>query len=85
MKRKHSKTLELLFAHPTSANIQWKSVAALLRELGAAMEEREGSRVKVKLFDEVRVIHRPHKCGPNLDKGAVAELRDWLAEHEVKP
>lgn len=85
MKRKHEKTLALLFAHPTSANVKWNDVTALLKDLGATMEEREGSRVKVKLFGEIRVVHRPHKCGPNLDKGAVSDLRDWLADHGVKP
>ena len=28
--------------------------------LGARIEEREGSRVLVRLFDERRVFHRPH-------------------------
>ncbi len=85
MRRKHSKTLALLSAHPTSANVKWSDVEALLKSLGATTEEREGSRVKVVLFGQVRIVHRPHKCGPNMDKGAVAEMRDWLAEHGVKP
>lgn len=84
MKRKHEKTLALLFAHPTSANVKWNDVAALLKDLGARIEEREGSRVVVKLFGQVRVMHRPHPR-PSMDKGAVADVRNWLAENGVKP
>lgn len=84
MKRKHQRTLELIFAHPTSANAQWKHIEALFRELGAEIGEREGSRVAVVLFNEVRVFHRPHPS-PNTDKGAVAGIRKWLEQHGVAP
>ncbi|WP_396268982.1 type II toxin-antitoxin system HicA family toxin [Ideonella sp.] len=84
MKRRHQRTLELIFAHPTSANVPWKDVEALFRELGAKVSEREGSRVAVVLFGEVRVFHRPHPS-PNTDKGAVASVRKWLEQHGVLP
>jgi predicted HicB family RNase H-like nuclease len=50
MKRKHQRTLETIFAHPTGANVQWRDVEALFRELGAEVSEREGSRVAVVLL-----------------------------------
>ena len=54
-------------------------------ELGAAIEtNREGSRVGVVLFGEVRVLHKPHPS-PSMDKGAVAALRDWLEQQGVTP
>jgi HicA toxin of bacterial toxin-antitoxin, len=84
MKRKHERTLESLFARPTSANVQWRDIEALLSELGAEISEREGSRVAVILFGEVRVFHRPHPS-PNADKGAVASVRKWLEQHGVEP
>jgi hypothetical protein len=71
MKRKHRKTLALIFARPTSGNINWKDIEALLVALGAELSEREGSRIGVRLFDDRRVFHRPHPS-PNTDKGAVA-------------
>jgi len=46
--------------------------------------EREGSRVEVFLFNEVRVYHRPHPR-PDTDKGAVASIKKWLEENEVLP
>ncbi len=84
MKRKHQKTLELIFARPASANIHWCDIEALLKELGAEITEREGSRVGVYLFGEIRVFHRPHPS-PCTDKGAVAGIREWLKRNGVRP
>ncbi len=84
MKRKHQRTLESIFARPTSANIQWKDIEALFAESRAEISEREGSRVAIVLFGEVRVFHRPHPS-PNTDKGAVASIRKWLEQHGVAP
>ena len=84
MKGKHQRTLELIFAHPTSASVPWKDIEALFKELSAEISEREGSRVAVVLFNEVRVFHRPHPS-PNTDKGAVASVRKWLEQHGVAP
>lgn len=38
--------------------MKWKDIEALLIELGAEFEEREGSRIAVILFEEVKVFHR---------------------------
>ena len=84
MRRKHQRTLELVFARPTSANVQWRDIQALLVEVGAEVSEREGSRIAVVLFGEVRVFHRPHPS-PSTDKGAVASVRKWLDQHGVEP
>ncbi|MHB8764548.1 MAG: type II toxin-antitoxin system HicA family toxin [Deferrisomatales bacterium] len=77
MKRKHRRTLSLLFAHPTPANIPWREIEALFVELGAEVSEREESRVGVRLFGERRVFHRSHPS-PHTDQGAVASIRAWL-------
>ena len=84
MKRAHKRTLEAVFAHPTSANISRKDIEALFRGLGAEVSEREGSRVAIVLFNEVRVFHRPHPL-PKTDKGAVVSVKKWLEQHGVKP
>jgi uracil DNA glycosylase len=84
MKGAHRKALEAVFSHPVSANIAWKDSEALLIALGAAVSEREGSRIAVVLFNEVRVFHRPHPS-PKADKGAVSSVRKWLEQHGVKP
>lgn len=84
MKRAHQKALKAVFSHPTSANIAWKDIEALLVGLGAELSEREGSRVAIVLFNEVRVFHRPHPS-PKTDKGAVVSVRKWLEQYGVKP
>ena len=84
MKRQHQRTLERIFSHPVSANIKWKDIEALLNFLGAELIEREGSRVEVFLFNEVRIYHRPHPR-PDTDKGALANIKKWLKENEVLP
>jgi hypothetical protein len=84
MKRKHQRTVELIYSRPISENVRWSDVEALFRELGAEMAEREGSRVEVFLFGVVRVFHRPHPS-PDTDKGAVASIRKWLEENGVAP
>ncbi len=66
-----------------NGSIKWSDIEALFLSLGAEIVEREGSRVGVILFDEVRVFHRPHPT-PDTDKGAVASIRKWLQSHGVK-
>ena len=84
MKHKHQKTLERIFARPTPANINWSDIEALFIELGAEVSEREGSRIGVRLFGEIRVFHRPHPS-PSTDKGAIASIRKWLEKNGVSP
>ena len=84
MKRKHQKTLELIFKRPVSGNLRWADIEALLESLGAEVQEAEGSRVTVCLFDEIQVFHRPHPS-PDTDKGAVAAVREWLKANGVTP
>lgn len=84
MKRKHRKTLELIFSRPVRGTIKWNDIEALFIALGAEVSEREGSRVAVVLFNEVKVFHRPHPT-PDTDKGAVASIRKWLENRGVTP
>ena len=85
MKRKPTKTLALIFKRPVSGSVRFGDALALLQDLGAAVEtNREGSRIAVVLFDEVRVMHKPHPS-PDMDKGAVTALRDWLEANGVHP
>ncbi len=84
MKSKHRKTLELIFHRPPSGNVRWDDVMAMLSEIGAEFDEREGSRVAITLNADTVVQHRPHPA-PTMDKGAVASLRKFLEFHGVKP
>ena len=79
IRKKQNKFLDILFS-----KVKWSDIEALFIELGAKTQEREGSRVSVILFGEVKVFHRPHPT-PDTDKGAVASVRKWLESHGVKP
>lgn len=82
MRRRDRKVLDLINARPASGNIHWSDIESLFKSLGAEISEAEGSRVRVFLFNEIRVFHRPH---PRLttDKGAVESIRKWLEEHNA--
>ncbi|MFC4201061.1 type II toxin-antitoxin system HicA family toxin [Candidimonas humi] len=76
--------MELIYSRPTTAKLKWPDVLVLFQELGAEIIEREGSRVGIVLFGEIRVMHRPHPT-PNLDKAALASIRKWLERNGVAP
>ncbi len=78
----HRRTVEEIFAHPTSANIEWRDVLSLLEAVGTVEEEHNG-KFKVALGPEAEVIHPPH--GKDIDKGLVADLRRMLAEAGLAP
>ncbi|WP_213064395.1 type II toxin-antitoxin system HicA family toxin [Acinetobacter puyangensis] len=65
-----------------SGNIAWKDIESLFKGLGDEIEEREGSRIAVILFGQVKVFHRPHPQ-PTTDKGAIASIRAWLSLNDV--
>ncbi len=52
MKRKHQRTLELIFSPPVNGSLQWRDIEALFQELGGDVTERAGSRVAVVLFGD---------------------------------
>ena len=84
MKAKHLKTLHLVFSRPTPAGVKWPDVRALLIAMGASVSQREGSRVAIELFGQIKVMHRPHPS-PDMDKAAVASLRQWFEDNGARP
>lgn len=84
MQKKHLKILIAIFSRPVPGSIRWKDIEALFVALGAEIQEREGSRVAVILFKQVKVFHRPHP-EPTTDKGAVASVRTWLEQNNITP
>ena len=84
MNAKHRKTLQAIFAKPTSASILFSQIEALVVALGGSVTEREGSRVKICLLGEHWHCHRPHP-GKEAKRYQVEEARELLERVGVKP
>ncbi|MDI6750046.1 MAG: type II toxin-antitoxin system HicA family toxin [Rhodocyclaceae bacterium] len=74
MNSRHRRTLEAIFAKPTSAAIKFSDIEALVVALGGTIKEGEGSRVALRIGDAVMHAHRPHP-GKEAKKYQVEELR----------
>lgn len=84
MNRRHRKTYDAIFQDPVRSNVLWSDCEALLRHLGAVIQEGSGSRVRVELNGADAVFHRPHPQ-KETDKGALKSLRRFLDEAGVDP
>jgi len=82
MNHRHRKILHAIFAHPISANIDFKDVEHLLKELGAAIDNKSGSRIGVTLEGHAAAFrHANH----SLPKEEVIQIRKFLESCGVKP
>ena len=82
MNHRHRKVLHQLFAHPISANIDFTEVEAVLRELGAEIENRSGARVAVTLKGHTVLFHHANHSVP---KEEVHQIRRFLIDCGVAP
>jgi hypothetical protein len=78
------KTLDAVFAHPTRANIRWADIERLFAAVDAEISEGTGSRVRIKLGDQVKTFHRPHP-GNQTKRYAVEAVRAFLKDHDITP
>ena len=84
MNAKHRKTLEAIFAKPTSAALAFSRIEALVVALGGTVTEREGSRVKISLKGEHWHCHRPDP-GKEAKRYQVEEARELLERAGIEP
>jgi hypothetical protein len=78
----HRGTLERIFSHPTSANIEWRQVLSLLQAVGSVTEEHNGN-VKITLGDETEVLRPPRE--KDVDKQTIVDLRRMLSSAGLAP
>jgi hypothetical protein len=78
------KTLEAIFARPTSASIVFTDIESLIKSLGGRVVGREGSRVRIELKGELWRCHRPHP-GKEAKRYQVEEVRELLERAGVTP
>jgi hypothetical protein len=78
----HRETIDRIFAHPTSGNVEWRQVRSLLEAVGEVTEEHSG-KVVVQLAGDRKTLHAPH--GKNVDESMIRELRGMLANAQLVP
>jgi hypothetical protein len=84
MNAKHRKTLESIFARPTSGTVKFADIESLILGLGGEVREGAGSRVAMQLGTSVKHAHRPHP-GKEAKKYQIEEIRDWLTLLGIMP
>jgi hypothetical protein len=78
----HRDTLERIFSHPSSGNLEWRQVLSLLEAVGTVEEEHNG-KFKVTLGAETEMLRRPH--GKDVDQQTVVDLRRMLKGAGLSP
>ncbi|MBZ0126419.1 MAG: type II toxin-antitoxin system HicA family toxin [Rhodocyclaceae bacterium] len=84
MNAKHRKTLEAIFAKPTTASLEWARIEALLKAVGCQVIEGRGSRVRFAYGERVASFHRPHPA-KEAKPYQVEDARAFLELIGVKP
>jgi hypothetical protein len=78
----HRDTIEKIFRHPASGNIEWREVLSLLKYLGTTTEERNG-KFTVALGPETEVLEAPR--GKDIDAQMIVDLRRILRQAGFAP
>jgi hypothetical protein len=78
----HRSTVERIFNHPVSHNIQWHDVLSLLQSVGTVVEEASG-RYTVTLGSETETFDAPRHH--DIDEQQVIDLRRMLRSAGITP
>jgi hypothetical protein len=78
----HRDTIEKIFSHPASGNVEWRQVLSLLETIGTVSEEDNG-KVKVALGPEAEVMRRPRE--KDVDVQMIVDLRRMLRRSGFAP
>jgi hypothetical protein len=78
----HRSTVEKIFQHPVSHNIQWHDVLSLLQRVAVVTEEHDG-RYTVTLGSETETFDVPRRH--DIDEQQVVDLRRMLKGAGIDP
>ncbi|NQY80925.1 MAG: hypothetical protein HRT47_11490 [Candidatus Caenarcaniphilales bacterium] len=83
MHKKDTKTLEKLFSHPISMNLEWNEVKHMLETMGVEVETTHHNHTKIHYGEESMSFKSFHK---NLgDKNEIIELQHFLKKVGLAP
>ena len=78
----HRVTLDKIFSHPLSGNVEWRQVLSLLEAVATTTKEPNG-KVKVELGGQTEVLQPPG--GEDVDRQLVVDLRRMLTDAGLEP
>jgi hypothetical protein len=78
----HRATVEKIFGHPASGNIEWRQVVSLLEAIGTVTAHHTG-KLTVALGPEIEFMSPPH--GKDIDVQMVVDLRRMLRSAGFEP
>jgi hypothetical protein len=78
---RHRDTIEKIFRHPASGNVEWRQVVSLLEAVGTVQEE--GADLKVTLGAETETLRRPRS--KDIDTQMIVDLRRMLTQADLSP
>ncbi len=78
----HRATVEKIFSHPTSHNIQWHDVLSLLESVATVTEDHDG-RYTVTLGSETQTFDAPRQH--DIDEQQIVDLRRMLGAAGLTP
>jgi hypothetical protein len=82
LSNRHRDTLQEIFRHPTSHNIEWRNVVSLLDAVGTVTEHHDG-KLTVALGPETEYLDPPK--AKDIDEQMVVDLRRMLTAAGFKP
>ena len=78
----HRVTLDKIFSHPLSGNLEWRQVLSLLEAVGTTTQEPNG-KLKVELGGETEVLQPPDD--KDVDRQTILDLRRLLTNAGIEP
>jgi hypothetical protein len=78
----HRNTIEQLFDHQSSGNVEWRHVRSLLEAVGEVDQEHDG-KLRVTIGPETEVLHVPP--GKDIDRQLIVDLRRLLTQAGLVP
>ena len=79
---RHRDTVQQIFEHPVSHNIEWHAVTSLLDAIGSVDVHHDG-QVAVRVGSESAFIKHPD--GKDIDEQMVVDLRRLLSKAGYEP
>jgi hypothetical protein len=78
----HRDTLEKIFSHSSSGNIEWRPVLSLLEAVGTTTRLHNGN-LRVALGGETEILRPPR--GKDIDEQTLVDLRRMLTDAGFGP